>query len=185
MGLRRGFKAEAEYYANQIRKELRLQPHSPLCPWKLAAHLEIPVYALSNYRHLANEEISLLLKLAANAFSAVTLFFGVHNCRRKIVFNDGNSRLRQTSDLAHELSHAILGHPSTKMFEDDPVLDEEAKWMGPCLLVPKPAALWILRKKLTTDEITREYGVSPKLVQMRVQVSGAQIIVARSQRKSG
>jgi IrrE N-terminal-like domain len=185
MSLRRGFKTEAEYHANEIRKELRLRAHSPLCPWKLAEFLEIPIHPLSKFRDLADEEISFLFRNAASAFSAVTLFFGRHRCRRKIVFNDGNARTRQTADISHELSHAILGHPATMMFEDDPVLDEEAKWMGPCLLIPKAAAFWILRNRLTTENVVREYGVSPALAQMRLRASGAQIIVSRSQRKSG
>lgn len=185
MSLRRGFKTEAEYHATVLRKELKLRPHSPLCPWKLAAHLEIPVHSLSEFRELANEEIAFLLRHAANAFSAVTLFFGTHGCRRKIVYNDGNAKTRQAADISHELSHAILGHPATKMFEDDPILDEEAKWMGPCLLIPKDAALWILRNNMSTDAVVEEYGVSPALIQMRIQASGAQIIASRTHRKSG
>jgi hypothetical protein len=30
--LRRGFKAEANWYASSLRKELDIAPHLPLCP---------------------------------------------------------------------------------------------------------------------------------------------------------
>jgi hypothetical protein len=185
MSLRRGFKTEAEYHASEIRKELKLLPHSPICPWKLAKHLEIPTHPLSKFQSFAKEEISFLLRHGADAFSAVTLFFGRHNCRRKVIYNDGNAKTRQAADISHELSHAVLGHPATKMFEDDPNLDEEAKWMGPCLLIPKAAALWIVRNNMPIATVVDEYGVSPALAQMRIRASGAQIIASRSQRKSG
>lgn len=142
-------------------------------------------YSIGQEPSFAKEEISFLLRHGADAFSAVTLFFGRHNCKRKVIYNDGNAKTRQAADISHELSHAVLGHPATKMFEDDPILDEEAKWMGPCLLIPKAAARWIVRNNMPIATVVEEYGVSPALAQMRIRASGAQIIASRSQRKSG
>jgi len=50
MRLRRGFKTEAEEYAEEFRTELELDIDGPLCPFRLASHLEIPVVAVSNCR---------------------------------------------------------------------------------------------------------------------------------------
>lgn len=41
-----GFKAEAERYAGEFRKELGLRSDAYLCPRRLAAHLEIPIHGI-------------------------------------------------------------------------------------------------------------------------------------------
>ena len=48
--LRRGFKKEANEYAKEFRQELGLRAHDPLCPWKLAEHLAIPVKPLCHIK---------------------------------------------------------------------------------------------------------------------------------------
>ena len=47
MILRRGFKTEANKYAREFRLELNIPPDGPLCPWRLAQHLLVPVFKLS------------------------------------------------------------------------------------------------------------------------------------------
>jgi Zn-dependent peptidase ImmA (M78 family) len=183
--LRHGFKTEAETHAVELRREMDIAPDGFLCPWALAEHLDIKTYALSKYRHLEPQAIDYLLKLAADGFSAVTLFSGRHGCKRIILFNDGNAKTRQAADLAHEISHAILGHSPHLMFEDDPEAEEEAKWMGPCLLIPKPVALRVVRSGRSEPVAAIEFGVSAQLLRMRLNASGARIIQARRSRRSG
>ncbi len=183
MNLRHGFKSEAEYYARELRRDLKLSPKAPLCPWKLAFHLEITAHPLSKFRSLLEKEIAYLLTKGAATFSAVTMFGGLHGTVRTIIYNDGNAKTRQAADLSHELSHAILGHPPTSLFDDDPVHDAEAKWMGPCLLVPKEAALDILKRNLQIDVAAEEYGVSSALMKMRLQASGAMTILKRMNKR--
>ena len=40
MALRRGFKTDAEWYAQDVRRELGIPETGKLCPWSLARHLE-------------------------------------------------------------------------------------------------------------------------------------------------
>lgn len=177
---RRGFKTEAESHALELRKELKLPDHSPICPWKLAEHLEIPVHTLRSIRDVEPEAYSYLSGVGHEYFSAVTLFGGTHGRTRMICHNQSHAKTRQRANLAHELAHAILLHPPTAMFECDLETEEEAKWLGPALLVPQPAAIKIAFASDAIDVAADNYGVSEMLMRMRLNVTGANNIARRS-----
>src|SRR5258708_15106164 len=101
--MRRGFKSEANAIAREIGAELGRGVAAPLDTWRLAAFLEIPLIPLSEYLTQIPNAARLLLRQHRAAFSAVTVFCG---CERVIVYNDGHSRARQASEIAHELAHA-------------------------------------------------------------------------------
>src|SRR5262249_38487848 len=136
MTFRRGFKAEANWFATSLRAELGLRSYDPLCPWRLAELLAIRIVAISELRKFAPHSVAFLMTSGRGKFSAVTVFFGRHGTTRLICHNDANAKTRQTADVSHELSHALLGHPPKRMFEHDPSAEAEARWMGPTLLVP-------------------------------------------------
>lgn len=176
MKLRWGFKAESNWYAREFRKELSLGVADPLCPWKLAKLLEIPVFRLSDlgtdsreYRYLAHGS-------GREFFSAVTIF---HEKHRVILHNDGNHPVRQASDISHELAHGILNHPPMPPFNDkgertyNRELEDEASWLGPALLVSEEAAVKIVRSGMPIPIAAKEYKVSEKLLKMRINVTGA------------
>lgn len=179
MDLRRGFKAEANRYATGLRKELGKQPHEPLCPWDLANHLEIPVLALSEFSVHQPVAVSVLLNRAQDEFSAVTVFSGR---KRLIVHNDAHHKYRQAANIAHELSHAILFHPSTPPFnengernysDDIKEFEDEANWLGPALLISQEAALHIVTSGITMAQASQIYNASEPLIRMRLNVTGA------------
>ena len=60
MGLRRGFKTEADWYAADVRKSLGLGASDPLCPWSLADHLNHIVVPLGEYAAAHPQEVALL-----------------------------------------------------------------------------------------------------------------------------
>ena len=181
--LRRGFKSEANEIACETRCELRLAKSAPLNPWKLADHLEIPVVTLSSMRDLIPEAARYFLSTNRSEFSAVTVFRGIE---RTILHNDSHTLGRQASNLAHELSHALLLHPSTPPIDSrgcrdwDPVLEKEAEWLAGALLISDEAALHIVRSEMSLDEAQTHYGVSKKMLQFRLNVTGARVRVARS-----
>jgi hypothetical protein len=107
MVLRRGFKTEANKYAREFRLELGIPPYGPLSPWRLAEHLAVPVYKLSEFARSEPQAAFFLAHEGLWEFSGATFILG---CRRLIVINDGHSPKRQASDLSHELSHCLLGH---------------------------------------------------------------------------
>jgi Zn-dependent peptidase ImmA (M78 family) len=178
-GLRRGFKAEANDHALRLRRELSLKPHEPLCPWSLATHLAVPIVPLSGVRRHEPDGVKYLTSQGKDLFSAVTIFVGKYGRRRIIFHNDRHAKTRQAANLAHELAHAILCHPPTPPFIPDLVSEEEAKWLGPTLLVPNEAALHVVEMGMITKDAATVYGVSSPLMQMRINVSGARIRVQR------
>jgi hypothetical protein len=182
--LRRGFKAEANAHSLALRRELELQHHAPLSPWRLAEFLEVPVIPLSDLAPRAPAGVKHLLGKGQECFSAVTIFVGRHGRRRAIFHNDSHSMARQAANLAHELAHAILGHAPTPHFQIHSVEEEEAKWLGPTLLIPNEAALHIVESKMSMDSAAELYGVSRRLLEMRLNVSGARIRLARRHKRS-
>lgn len=176
MGLRRGFKTEANQYAREFRQELGLEPHAPLCPWNLAEYLAIDVLKLSAFREHVPHAVHQLMHVDRESFSAGTVFCGL---KRLIVFNDSHLRGRQASDIIHELSHAILGHPPSVPFNDygcrnfNKEIEEEANWLGPALLVSEESALHIVRQRMSETLAAQHYGCTTSVIRFRLNITGA------------
>lgn len=179
MSLRRGFKSEANGYARDFRAELGLSAAEPLCPWTLAGHLDVPVVPLSKLQRDAPEAVQYLMTSGRGSFHAVTVGHGQHGTRRTILHNDGNAPTRQASDIAHELSHVILGHPLDTPFDEqgnrcyNQEFEAEARWMGPALLVSEEAALSIVREGVSVVVAAARFRVSTDIIEMRLNVTGA------------
>jgi len=187
MALRRGFKKETNEYAKEFRQELNKKPFESLCPFELADHLSIPILKLSEFDD--KKAVKYLTATNQDVFSAVTVFNGR---KRIIVHNDSHHPRRQTANIAHELSHAVLAHPpsppfthSGERFYDSYIqkIEEEANWMGPALLISEEAALHIVRKKIPITEATILYGASEQLIKMRINVTGARKRIVNYNRK--
>lgn len=177
MGLRRGFKTEAEWYAQDVRAELGLRRVDPLCPWQLATHLAHEVTRLSAFRASHPDEVAILHRCTgAKGFSAVTLYKGG---ARLVVLNDAHAPTRQAADLAHEMAHALLHHRPLPLYDGSGVRcfdnddEEEARWLGPALLVPAEAALAVARSATPISLAAVTYGVSQNLMALRVNATGA------------
>lgn len=183
MALRRGFKSDANWYARQMRFELGLAPHAPLCPWRLSEHLEYQVRAVSEFVECDQKAVEYLHSEAGQKeFSAITLYA---EGLRLIIHNDAHHRYRQAANIAHELAHGILLHtpaPLTdatgaRLFNREQ--EDEAHWLGPALLISEEAALEIVTKRQPLPEAREIYGVSDELLRMRLQVTGAYARIAR------
>src|SRR6266436_9144890 len=107
MSLRRGFKAEANRYALEFRRRLNVPADGPLCPWRLANLLGVPVENLSETANADSRVAYFLSQKGLWEFSGGTFLLGE---KRMIIINDGHTKKRQASDLSHELSHCILKH---------------------------------------------------------------------------
>jgi len=182
--LRRGFKAEANEIALDVRRELGLRPIDRLDAWALARYLEIPVHPLSALSPWAPSALLHFSEVHPTVFSAVTVFDGP---RRAIYHNDAHNPGRQASNLAHELAHGLLLHPPTPALDDrgcrewDQDIEDEATWLGGVLLITEQAALSIVRRGLSMSDAAVIYGVSERMVRYRLNMTGAQrrITVAR------
>lgn len=105
-----------------------------------------------------------------------------------IVYNDAHSPGRQSSDLAHELAHALLHHPPEPAFGSDGErnwdsgLEAEADWLAGALLISDEAAIDIVQRGLSLRDAAQEYSTSVLMVKFRINVTGARIRVARMSR---
>ena len=179
-----GFKADCDRLAVEVRVELGFAPTDPLDPFALAAHLDVPLRALSSMR--ADPEASgHFLGQGGGEFSAVTLVVARRRC---VIYNDGHNPERQRSDIMHELAHALLHHPATPPLTSDGIrswnssLEHEAAELAGHLLVPDDAAIRCALKAAPVSDCARKYGVSIELMTWRVRTSGGSSIVARSRR---
>ncbi|WP_419921958.1 ImmA/IrrE family metallo-endopeptidase [Candidatus Poriferisodalis sp.] len=176
MALRRGFKSEATALASELRHELGLSPLDRLDPFALATHLDVQVLPLTNLTATCTEAEH-FITAEPEAFSALTVFEG-H--RRIIVHNDTHSPPRQHSNIAHELGHCVLHHTPVPAL--DPLTgcrnyrsehEQQADWMAGELLVTRPMALATARGRFTFSDALRRLIVSPKMLNWRMNVTGA------------
>ena len=183
--MRRGFKTEANAIAREVRAELSLSSTAPLDVWRLAEHLDIPVIPLSGFHEAAPHAARLFLNGGERMFSGVTVFRGSN---RTIVFNDAHVAGRQASDIGHELSHGLLLHTPVAAVDGrgcrvwDRDVEAEANWLSGALLVPEEAALQIVWRGLSIPQAAAKYGVTPKMLQYHISVTGARTRVLRMRR---
>jgi Zn-dependent peptidase ImmA (M78 family) len=176
MRLRWGFKTEAEEYAEEFRTELELAIDGPLCPFRLASHLEIPVLSLSQLPDLPQKQLEYIQGTGQSEFSATTVNEGTY---RLIVHNDSHHPYRQNSNVMHEIAHILLGHPPRPPVagdgcrQFDPVLEKEANELGFALLIPKRAALRIIESRMGMELACATYGVSAQLLRYRISITNA------------
>jgi Zn-dependent peptidase ImmA (M78 family) len=177
MSFRRGFKAEAERIAAEIREELNLPLDDRLDPLCLARHLCIPVLEIGKLATLLGKPAlgNYFLIEDVDSLSALTLFDG---SKRIIVHNESHAPTRQVSNLAHEISHCILEHVPEPVLRPDgrrcwnEEVEAEATWLAGALLVPRAGALKLARGGLEDDLIARHFGVSTALCRWRMNETG-------------
>lgn len=174
--LRRGFRKEAEEYAEDFRAELNLEAHEPLCPCVLSSLLCVPVHKLSSHPTIPDHVKLYLLGPGSDTFSAATVPLGNY---REIIHNDSHHINRQNSNIMHEIAHIILGHPPRPpLIGDscrnyDPIMEYEANQLGFTLLVPKIAALSAIENFENLVQAAEHFGVSVSLLKARIQISDA------------
>ncbi len=176
---RYGFKAEANRYATELREELNVLPHDPLCPWTLAEHLAVPILKLSELPD-CEAKTHLTVGQGRAEFSATVCY---EDTRAFILNNDAHPIKRQASNIAHELAHVLLGHPPTPPFDEDGERDflreveDEAEWFGPTLLVSDKTAMHayglIQSRKYTLASLSDEWLITEDVIKMRMNVVGA------------
>ena len=186
---RRGFKTEAERLAIDVRRELRLSPFDRLQPERLADHLGIPVVSLTSllcYGARQDSITHLTSSTRRSDFSAMTVFRGTF---RLVIANPVHSSGRRANSVVHELSHVILEHePHGAIGRGgcrrwDQRMESEADWLAGALLLPRDAALRILRQEIPLNRAAGIYGVSRSLLEWRLNHTGARVQVERERRR--
>lgn len=176
--LPRGFKAEAERTALKFRKDLELEPHSPLCGFDLAKHLKIDVSAANEFFPAGHNMED--LTGPDSGWSALTMKNGQD--KTIIIHNQLHAPTRQQSNLMHELAHVICKHQQPEshraiklpffMREFDKQQEEEANYLGSALQIPRDGLIWALKKRMEANDIADHFKASAAMVTLRINATG-------------
>jgi Zn-dependent peptidase ImmA (M78 family) len=173
--VRRGFKAEAERQAEQLRKDMGLTPYDALDTAVLARHVGADLRSADELTSRA--KLQTLEELQPGCFSACTFTLGESHT---IVYNPLASPARTQSDIAHEVAHIIRGHElktvqsvgGLTFFTCDPDEEQEANWLAGCLLLPRPLMLRAARRGMDAAAIAEAFNVSEQMAAYRLRTTG-------------
>lgn len=186
MAFRRGFKSQCERRATEFRKQLGLEPTSPLTASELAQMLDVTVWSINDIQDLPNEDSLVLNDADDDSWAALTLRIGSDNL---VVYKPVLSVGRQNSVVMHELAHITLGHQLAEacVFEDGSLApgnfsqdqEDEADWFAGTLLLPRVALLSIRRRGLTNATACDEFSVSESMLTWRFRMTGVDYQISR------
>lgn len=179
--LKRGFKANAEKLAKQYREDLNIHPCAPLCAFKLAQHLQVPVFSAMEFVKLP-EEINLLSGSTGNDCEWSALTMTTKSGTRIIIHNPFHSVARQQSDIMHEVAHIICKHEHDQQYYDfdipfgmrefNELQEEEAKCLGSTIQLATPCLLWANKRNMATEAIAEYFNASTDMVTYRMNMTG-------------
>lgn len=178
MGFRRGFKSEAERISCSVRKKLGLSPIDCLDLTAACEAFDIDILRMTEL----SCDSSIFQASQNGQFSAMMAHRGI---KAAIIHNDTHHEHRQRSNICHELAHSFLGHKACTLMSEDGSrsyngdVEAEANFLSGALLLPKAAAIYILKHRLTS-QARSIYGISAKMLEYRLRISGAQTIIQRS-----
>ncbi len=173
--MRRGFKTSAERIAERIRNEMGLQPAERLDAIKLARHVGAGARSADELTSLA--KLQVLEEIQPGAFSACTFSVGGQHI---IVYSPLSSVGRTQSDVAHEVAHIVLGHTTNSVqtiagmtfYTCDADEEQEANWLGACLLLPRRLLYIVARRGMDSTAIARQYRVTESMAAFRLRTTG-------------
>ncbi len=175
---KRGFKTWCERAAIDARKQNGLKSIDPFDLKILAGTLGAKIIYPENIKGLDSNALKILVQKDPESWSALTIKI---KGAVIIILNSAHSSARQMSDLAHELSHLLIGHtPSQVKVSPNGLLlttydkqqEDEATWLAGCLLLPREACLHIYRKRMDSRVSTEQYGISKAMLLFRLRVTG-------------
>jgi len=180
--MKRGFKTWAEKKSEQLRLAVRVPVHGCLPAITLAQHLELIVVSPDQLPDIPPVVLNELLVMNPDRWSAVTIPV---DGKAVIVHNTRHAPCRQESNLMHEIAHVLCGHKGAtvqcsgvlpwafRTYNKDQ--EDEAKWLGACLQIPRTGLIWAIGKQMTDLAIAEFFGASEALVKFRRNTTGVDI----------
>ena len=188
--MRRGFKSWCENVSAEYRSNLGLERDDVLDPRDLARYLGVRVWTPHDVPGLSRASIEQLIDTDSTSWSAVTLAVNGQNV---VILNSAHAPTRQRNSLAHELAHLVLNHRAARttvsdegfLFSDrfDEEQEEEADWLSGALLLPREGLLNAYRRSRSSAVVARHFGVSTKLVDWRLRMTGILMQTQRAARR--
>jgi Zn-dependent peptidase ImmA (M78 family) len=188
--LKRGFKSQCERRSIELRRQMGRTPIQPLRALDVAQHYDVLVWSPLDIKNIPSADLHHLLNAGQEEWSGFTVRI---KSRHLVVVNTAQSDRRQNSVAMHELAHIMLGHelpnaiitgaghlmPST--YDQDQ--EDEAAWLGGTLLLPRPALLWMRRRRMSDEEAADYFAVSPDLLRWRIRMTGIDYQLASATRR--
>ena len=169
-----------EKTAEEWRTRLGLAPDGRLHARVIAEEIGAKVFCPTKLKGLPLQYRKTLV--AANSgFSAVTIQRDGQNW---ILHNTGHSIERQESDIFHEISHLLCGHKAPAIplmsgfFRPDysQELEDQAKWLGSCLHLPRVALASSAQSGLTSESVCKRYCASMPLLRWRLNMTKVRLL---------
>lgn len=182
--MRCGFKTQAERLASDIRQRHDCRDDQPAPLDAVASEFGAEIVPAD--RLIDRVRLEELQRLQADAFSGAT--FRRPGGRRVIVYNPLHTEGRSRSNQAHELAHVILDHKvrtlqrvgDLSFLTCDVEQEEEADWLGGCLLLPRPLLVRAAYRGMGPTEIAETYKTSEPMARFRLNASGVLVQVGRA-----
>ena len=182
--MRRGFKTQAERLANEVREKHGCADDEPAPLDAVAEDLGIEILAADVL--VSRARLEELQELQPDAFSAAT--FSRPSGGKVVVYNPLGTEGRVRSNQAHELAHVLLDHKvrtiervgELKFLTCDVEQEEEADWLGGCLLLPRELLLKAAFKGMSAQAISDKYKTSEPMARFRLNASGVLVQVGRA-----
>jgi hypothetical protein len=180
--MQRGFKTWAETKSAEFRRALGLAIHGYLPAIKLARHLGIVVVGPEQLPGILPAVVNELLFVRPDCWSAVTIPTDGGNL---IVHNTQHALPRQESNLMHEMAHVIRKHRGAmvqcvgrlpwafRTFDEEQ--EDEAKWLGACLQIPRAGLMWAINRGMSDLAVAEHFHASEALVRFRRNATGVDI----------
>lgn len=174
----------AERTSMSFRQKLKIGAAQALPARILAEHLGVILLTPRDIPGMIEDDIQVLS--GDNGYSAMSLAV---DDRKLIIRNPSHGEARTESDLMHELAHFIRKHNESgradwgnlglAMPVYDKEQEDEAKFLGGCLQVPREGLLKVVLNGMLPSEIATMFGASEALVGYRIKVTGVMMHVAR------
>lgn len=175
MALWHGFKQYAVDLGLTVRRQLGILPSQRLNVYELAEHYGI---SLVNFGQLGCT-LEALHHFTVGHWKSVSGFLLPVDGAFAIVTNPSHSALRIRATIAHEVAHFILNHEFSVLAATDEGCvfgdedqEDEAKWLGAELLLPRPIAKKAVLDGMPLHEVSKKFGVSIELARWRTNISG-------------
>jgi hypothetical protein len=181
-----GFKQYAVDLGLTVRAKLGLTAFDRLDLAALAAHYKVPVLGFDQLGCPAEA----LRHFTGERWRGVSGYLLPVDGEMAVVFNPSHPKSRIRSTITHEFAHLILNHEFSVLVTGeegcafgDEDQEDEAKWLGAELLLPREAAKRAVLRGVSLEQLSENFDVSVELARWRMNVCGGWTILQRARRR--
>lgn len=169
-----------ERFALQFRAAIKVPVDAPLDPFSLQIQ-DLTVMSLTDVPEIDATALVKLTERYQHTWSAMTLPLDQAESAWLIIMNPTHTRERQRATLMEEICHVLLGHHLTSIshvegqtFRDyNDEQEADAYGLGAAILVPRRPLIGRVEQGQSAQTIGEHFGVSGKLVEYRIKLTGA------------